>query len=142
MIPKQLRPFKPLSSNVKLKNTKTKIYSCIVLLFILSLGGCGSKFVTKGGLSVLAEIQNSQGQQLNICEIELQNQDGKTLQGPDSIPGKFHKVFIVAPKQADYLIIIYCPGFKTYQTDAIFGVNFTPVTPLKLGVITMDSVVE
>lgn len=142
MIPKQLCTFKPLSANVKLKNTKSNICCSIILLLILCLGGCGSKLVTKGGLSVLAEIQNTHGQQLNICEIELQNQDGKTLQGPDSIPGKFHKVFIVAPKQADYLVIISCPGFKTYQTSATYGENVTPIRPLRLGVITMESVQE
>lgn len=140
MIPKSLRHSALLGSNIKLKNSKSKICCCIVLLLILGLGGCGSSFVTKGGLSVLAEIQNTQGQQLNICEIELQNQQGKTLQGPDSIPGKFHKVFIVAPYQADYLIVISCPGFKVYQTSATYGENITPIKPMKLGVITMELV--
>ena len=142
MIHKSIRASTSLISNVKLKNTKSKKYCSIVLLLILGLCGCGSRYVTKDGLSVLAEIQNTQGRQLNICEIELQNQDGKTLQGPDSIPGKFHKVFIVAPKQADYMVIISCPGFKVYQTDAIYGENVTSIRPLRLGVITMESVHE
>ena len=142
MILKTLCASTSLISNVKLKNTKFKIYCCIVLLFILCLDGCGSRYVTNGGLSILAEIQNTQGQQLNICEIELQNLDGKTLQGPDSIPGKFHKVFIVAPKQADYLVIIYCPGFNTFQTSANYMSDITPFRPLRLGVISMESAQE
>ena len=142
MILKTLRASTYLISNVKLKCTKSNIYCCIVLLFILCIGGCGSRYVTKDGLSVLAEIQNTQGRQLNNCEIELQNIDGKTLQGPDSIPGKFHKVFIVAPKQADYLVIISCRGFKSYQTDVIYGENATSIRPLRLGVITMESLQE
>ncbi len=114
----------------------------MVLLLILGIGGCGSRFITQDGLSVLAKIQNKQGQQLNICEIELQNQDGKSLQGPDSIPGKFHKVFIVPPHQADYLVVISCQGFKAYQTSVIYGENVTSIRPLRLGVITMESVQE
>ncbi|MGI9227276.1 MAG: hypothetical protein ACR2PU_00650 [Gammaproteobacteria bacterium] len=111
---------------------------CFGLFLILVLYGCGSKCIAEGGLSVLAEIRDPQGKQLNSCKIELQNQDRKILEGSDSIPGKFHKVFIVAPHRANYLVNISCPGFKTYQTLAKYGESVTPLRPLRLGVITME----
>lgn len=112
------------------------------MFLILGIYGCSSKLIVGEGLSVLAEIRDTQGKQLNSCTIELQNHAGEVLDGPDNIPGKFHKVFIVAPNKAGYLISISCPGFKTYQVLATFGENVTPIRPLRLGALTMESVQE
>lgn len=125
-----------------MKNTKLEKIYCLGLFLILSLCGCGSKFIAGEGFSVMAELRSTQGKQLNICTIELQNQDGEILEGPDRIPGKFHKVFIVSSHKVKYLVIITCPGFKAYQISATYGGNVTLIRPLRLGVITMDSLHE
>lgn len=111
---------------------------CCLVLLILSIFGCSSNILTGEEFSVLGKISDSKGKQLNDCLIELQNQDGKNLEGPINVPGKFHKVFIVAPNQAEYLIEISCPGFRKYKTSATYGENVTPYRPLRLGVIMME----
>lgn len=111
---------------------------CCFVLLILSIFGCSPNVLTGEGFSVLAEIRDAKGKQLNDCLIELQNQDGQILEGPINVPGKFHKVFIVAPNQADYLIEISCPGFKKYKMSVTYGENVTPYRPLRLGVIMME----
>ena len=129
-------------SCIRLGNTKHEMLCCLVLIIVHGLFGCSSKFIAGDTLSILAEIRDIQGQQLNNCTIQVQNQNGEILDGPDSIPGKFHKVFIVASRKANYLISISCPGFKTYQTSAIYGVNITSIRPLRLGVIIMKALQE
>lgn len=110
----------------------------------LSLGiyGCSSKFIAGEGFSVMAELCSAHGKQLNTCTIELQNQDGEILEGPDGIPGKFHKIFTVSSHKTNYLVVISCPGFKNYQISATYGENVTPIRPLRLGMITMESLHE
>jgi len=127
---------------VKLKNTTSENIRFIGILFIFVACGCGTKFTAGEGFSVMAELYNSSGKQLNNCTIKLLNQEGKVLVGPENIPGKFHKVFVVTSNKASYLVSILCPGFKTYQTHVTYGEDVTPVTPLRLGEITMESLRE
>ena len=122
---------------VKLKSSKSEILSCMGFFIILRLYGCVSKFVAGEGFSVMAEIRNSYGKQLNNCIIELREKDGTILDGPDMIPGKFHKIFTVGPNKADYLINIICAGYKAYQISVAYGEVVTPNRPLILGKVTM-----
>ena len=91
---------------------------------------------------MFAEIRDIQGKQLNNCSIELQNQDGKFLDGSDNVPGKFHKVFIITSRKTEYLISILCAGFKTHVTSVTYRDDVTPIKPLKLGIITMEPLIE
>ncbi len=125
--------------DVKLKDIKLGKFCCLDLFLILGLCGCASKLILGDGFSVMGELRNVHGKQLNVCTIELQSQDGKIISGPDNIPGKFHKVFIVALREADYLISISCPGFKTYEITATYGEDVTHIRPLRIGKITMES---
>lgn len=122
-----------------MKNIKLEKICFLGLFLSLGIYGCSSKFIAGEGLSVLAEIRDTQGKQLNSCAIELQNKDGEILDGPDNVPGKFHKVFTIIPNNVDYLISISCPGFKTHEITATYGEDVTPIRPLRLGKITMES---
>ena len=84
---------------VNLKNPIHELFCYIGLLIIFGLSGCGSKYTAGEAFSVMAELYGSSGKQLNNCTIKLLNQEGKVLDGPDNIPGKFFKVFVVAPKK-------------------------------------------
>ena len=129
-----------LIKNVKLNKIYTRVICSFVLLLTLDLIGCGSQYVVGDWFSVIGEIEDNQGQQLNTCEISLQNRAGKMLQAPSRIPGKFHKAFVVPDKKLDYIVSISCPRYKVYQTRITYGENVTPVQPLKLGVIVMEPV--
>lgn len=113
---------------------------CFVLLSASSVIGCGSRYVAGDWFSVIAEIENTQGEQLNICEISLQSLAGEMIHAPDDIPGKFHKIFNVSYNVADYVIKIYCPGYKIYKTEVVYGENVTPVNPLEIGIIVMERI--
>jgi hypothetical protein len=98
--------------------------------------------VSGEGFSVMAELRNAQDKQLNSCSIELYNHDGIILDGPHSIPGKFHKVFIVPPNKANYFVNILCPGFKNYEIMTTYGEDVSHLKPLKLGIIKMELLQE
>ena len=129
-----------INRKTKPNNYHPGLLCCFVSLLMLSVVGCGSRYVAGDWFSVIAEIENAQGKQLNICEISLQNLAGEMLHTPDSIPGKFHKVFNVSQNAADYVIKISCPGYKIYETEVTYGENVTPVRPLKIGVIVMEPI--
>ena len=114
----------------------------MVMLFVSGLYGCGSIFTAGEGFSVMGELYNSSGKQLDTCTIKLVNQEGKVLDGPVNIPGKFHKKYVVASNKANYLVSILCPGFEIYQVYVTYGEDATPIMPLRLGEVLMKSLIE
>lgn len=127
---------------VNLKNTTREYLRYIGLFLVSVLCGCGSKYTPGEGFSVMGELYNSRGKQMNNCTIRLLNQEGNVLDGPDNIPGKFHKIFVVSSNKTNYVVDILCPGYKTHQNHVTYGEDVTPITPLKLGEVTMKSLYE
>ena len=115
--------------------------SFIILATIINLPGCASDYVVGDWFSVIAELENEQGKQLNHCEIALQNSRGKTIVAASSIPGKFHKIFKVPHNIMCYEVIIYCSGYKPYKNTVLYRVDVSPVLPLKIGIVTMEKAV-
>ncbi len=127
---------------INLKNPAREIFYFIGPLIIFGLCGCGSKYIAGKGFSVMAELYDSSGKQLNNCSIKLLNHEEKVLNGPYNIPGKFHKVFVIPSNMAKYIVEIICPGYKSHQTYVTYGEDVSPITPLRLDEIMMKPLYE
>lgn len=127
--------------------TRTKIYFSKIIFFLyalISFGlfGCGPHFAFDHWFSVIGEIKNELGKQVNSCAITLLDHEEKTIEAADSIPGKFHKIFHVRPEASEYIILIYCPDYKPIRRSVTYTQTVTPVRPLNMGVVIVEPTLE
>ena len=87
-----------------------------------------------GAFRVSGTIVSEAGNPLNNCSLELQDKNGvPTLNGALPTKSEIEHLFVVAPYQADYWLLLSCPDYETRKIAVSYGKTVSPAKPLDLG---------
>ncbi|MEN6489012.1 MAG: hypothetical protein ABFD66_09045 [Smithella sp.] len=113
----------------------------LIVIILLASSSCWRLGPADGWFNVYGMIRSDEGVPLNTCSIELLDQNNKPFFGQVRATGALlNTQFTVAPYEADYWLIISCPGYEPQRVLVRYGEETSFSKPLDLKEIVMRKV--
>lgn len=110
----------------------------MVGLVLLASTSCLTLGPADGGFKVYGTIRSDEGEPLNNCSVELLDKNNKPFFGQARTTGEvLNTQFTVAPYEADYWLVISCPGHESQRVLVKYGEDTSPSKPLEVRDVVM-----